>query len=87
MIRKPVNHTSLVAVVTPTDRPNSVRNRGVIELFWGVVCFVTLPFDIVTGLGDFVIGLSQICSFFTFFLSTGVSTERLPINTDMKKIG
>ena len=32
-----VNHTSWVAVVTPTDRPKSVRNRCVIELFRGVV--------------------------------------------------
>ena len=28
-----VNHTSWVAVVTPTDRPKSVRDRCVIELF------------------------------------------------------
>ena len=41
---KPVNHTSWVAVVTPTDRPKSVRNCCVIELFCGVVCVVTLPF-------------------------------------------
>ena len=33
-----------VAVVTPTDRPKSVRNRCLIELFCGVVCVVTLPF-------------------------------------------
>ena len=39
-----VNHTSWVAVVTPTDRPKSVRNRCKIELFGGVVCVVTLPF-------------------------------------------
>ena len=38
-----VNHTSWVAVVTQTDRPKSVRNRCVIELFCGVVCVVTLP--------------------------------------------
>ena len=38
-----VNQTSWVAVVTPTDRPKSVRNRCVIELFCGVVCVVTLP--------------------------------------------
>ena len=38
-----VNLTSLVAVVTPTDRPKSVRNRCVIEHFCGVVCVVTLP--------------------------------------------
>ena len=42
--RKPVNHISWVAVVTPTDRPKSVCNRCLIELFCGVVCVVTLPF-------------------------------------------
>ena len=41
---KPVNRTSWVAEVTPTDRPNSVRNRCVIEHFCGSVCVVTLPF-------------------------------------------
>ena len=40
--RKPVNHTSWVAVVTPTDRPKSIRNCCLIELFCGVVCVVTL---------------------------------------------
>ena len=39
-----VNYTSWVAVVTPTDRPKSVSNRCVIELFCSVVCVVTLPF-------------------------------------------
>ena len=29
-------NTSLAAVVTPTNRPKSVRNRCVIELFGGV---------------------------------------------------
>ena len=50
--RKPVNHTSWVAVVTPTDRPKSVRNRCVIELFCGVVYVVTalLTFLLVYGL-------------------------------------
>ena len=55
--RKPVNHTSWVALVTPTDRPKSVRNRCLIELFYGVVCVVTCPFDIYVGVGAFVIGL------------------------------
>ena len=32
-LRKPVNHTSWVALVTPTDRPKSVRNRCLIEVF------------------------------------------------------
>ena len=39
-----VNHTSLVAVVTQTDRIKWVRNRCLIELFCGVVCVLTLPF-------------------------------------------
>ena len=39
-----VNHTSWVAVVTPTDCPKSVRNRCVIELFCGVVYIFNLPF-------------------------------------------
>ena len=38
------NHTRLVAVVTPTDRPKSARNRCLIELFCGFVCVITLPF-------------------------------------------
>ena len=42
--RKPVNHTSWMAVNTPTERPKSICNRCVIELFCGVVCVVTLPF-------------------------------------------
>ena len=42
--RKPVNHISWVAVATPTDRPKSVRNCCIIELFCGVVYVVTLPF-------------------------------------------
>ena len=63
LARKPVNHTSWVALATPTDRPKSVRNRCLIELFCGVVCVVTCPFDISVGVGAFVIGLGQISSF------------------------
>ena len=36
--RKPVNHTCWVAVVTPTDRPKSVRNRCLIEFLWRCLC-------------------------------------------------
>ena len=32
------NHTSMVTVVTPTDRPKSVRNRCVIEVFVVFLC-------------------------------------------------
>ena len=44
---RPVNkvyHTNWVAVVTPTNRPKSVRNGCVIELFFWLFCVVTLPF-------------------------------------------
>ena len=37
-------NSSWVAVVTATDRLRSVHNRCVIELFYGVLCVVTLPF-------------------------------------------
>ena len=62
---KPVNHTSWVAIVTPTDRPKSVRNRCVIELFVALFVFSLCPFDISAGVGAFVIELSQISSFFS----------------------
>ena len=47
-----VNHTSWVAVVTPTDRPKSVRNRCVIEFFFALLCchFALLTFLLVDGL-------------------------------------
>ena len=61
--RKPVNHTSLVAVVTPTDRPKSVRNRCLIELFVALFVLSLCPFDISVGEGALVIGLGQISSF------------------------
>ena len=59
-----VNHTSWVAVVTPTDRPKSVRNRCVINFFVALFVLSLCPFDISAGVGAFVIGLSQISSFF-----------------------
>ena len=65
---KPVNPTSWVAVVTPTDRPKSVRNRCLIELFVALFVFSLCPFDISVGVGAFVIGLSQISSFLSLEL-------------------
>ena len=62
---KPVNHARWVAVVTPTDRPKSVRNRCVIELFVTLFVLWLCPFDIPAGEGAFVIGLSQISSLFS----------------------
>ena len=59
------NHTSWVAIVTPTDRPKSVRNRCVIEVFCVVFVFSSCSLDCSVSVGAFVIGLSQISSFFT----------------------
>ena len=59
------NHTSWVAIVTPTDRPKSVRNRCVIEVFCVVFVFSSCFLDCSVSVGAFVIGLSQISSFFT----------------------
>ena len=56
-----------MAVVTPTDRPKSVRNRCVIELFVALFVLSLCPFDISVVIGAFVIGLSQISSFLSFF--------------------
>ena len=51
-----------MAVVTPTDRPKSVRNRCVIEVF--VDGFVLpLDFSFSDGMEAFNIGLNQISSF------------------------
>ena len=62
-----VNHTSWVAVVTPTDRPKSVRNRCVIKLFMTLFALSFCPFDNSADVGAFVIGLSQISSFFSYY--------------------
>ena len=59
-----VNHISWVAVVTPTNRPNSVRSHRVIELFGGVFVLSLCTFHISVGIRAFVIGLRQISSIF-----------------------
>ena len=62
--RKPVYHSSRVAVVTPTDRPKSAHNRCVINVlvaFFELSCCI---FDLFCGCRAFVIGLSQISSYF-----------------------
>ena len=64
----PVNrfyHSRWVAIVTPTDRPKSTRNRFVIEVFGGVCVLSRCILGFSVGVGDFVIGLSQISSFFS----------------------
>ena len=64
-----MKHTSLVAVVTPTDRPTSVRNCCLIELFLALFVLSLCPFDISVGVGAFVIGLGQIFSFLSLHVS------------------
>ena len=56
---------SWVAIVTPTDRPKSVRNRCVIEVFGGVFVLSRRFLDLSVGVGVFVIRLSQISFFFS----------------------
>ena len=51
-----------MAVVTPTDRPKSARNRCV---FGGVVVFSRCFLDFSVGVDAFVMGLIQISSFFS----------------------
>ena len=55
-----------MAIVTPLNRPKSVRNRYVIEVFGGVVVLSRCFLDLSVGVGAFVIGLSQNSSFFSF---------------------
>ena len=64
------NHTSGMTAVTPTDLPKSVRNRCVIEVFGSVFYVVTLLFYVSVDVGAFVIGLSQISSFFSYVENT-----------------
>ena len=49
------NHTSGAAVVTPTDRPKSVRNRCVIKVFGDVFVLSRCFLDFSVGVGAFVI--------------------------------
>ena len=56
------NHTSWVAVFTLTDRPKSVRNRCVIEVFGGIFVLYLLFLEFSVGVTAFVKGLSQIFS-------------------------
>ena len=49
-----------MTVVTTTDRPKSVRNRCVIDVFGGVFVCCPLVFEFSVCIGVFVIGMSQI---------------------------
>ena len=69
-----------MAVVSPTDRPKLVSYRCVIEGF-GIVFVLSRCFlDFSVGVGAFVIGLSQISSFFLVRRLRHVTMTRSPIN-------
>ena len=59
---KPCNHTSWIAVVTPTDRPFAIV---VLSKFLVASLYCLLTFKIFDGIGAFIIGLSQISSMFS----------------------
>ena len=58
------NHTSWVAIVTPTDRPKLVRNHCVIEGFGSVFVLSRCFLNFAVGVGAFVIGLKMATSHF-----------------------
>ena len=60
---KQFSHTRWVALVTHTDRPKSVRNRCVIEIFGGVCVLSRCFLGFSVGVRSFVIELGQISSF------------------------
>ena len=59
------NHTRWVAIVTPTDRPKSFRNPCVIEIIGSDFVLSRCFLELSVCVGAFVIGLSQIPSFFS----------------------
>ena len=58
-----------MAVVIPTDRPKSDRNRCVIKVFGGICVLSRFFFGFSLGVRASVIGLSQISSFFSCYLN------------------
>ena len=58
------NHTFWIAVGSLTDRPKSVRNRCVMEVFGGVLA-LSVFFKFCVGIRAFVTGLSHISFFFS----------------------
>ena len=76
--RNRFNNTSLVSVVTLTDRPKSVRDCCVIEVLGGVFVFLLCFLERSVVIGTSVIGLSQITSFFSYILIKTNRTIFLP---------
>ena len=66
----------LMTVVTPSDRPKSVRNRCAIDFFGDAFVLSCCPFDISVGIKAFVMGLSQISSFFSFSIHVQEANQK-----------
>ena len=68
LVQRVLLHTGEKKKKTPTDRPKSVRNRCVIEVFGGVFVLsrYILDFSVVVGAPD--IRMSQISSFFSYHI-------------------
>ena len=64
LVHKPIHHTRMVAAVIPTDRPKSISNRRVMELFGGLYVFSLCLSEISVDIVAFVIGMVQIPSLF-----------------------
>ena len=80
------NHISVLAVVTPTDRPKSVCNRCVIEYFGGVFVLALYIMEFPVGVRAFVIGLSQIISFSLNLIRLFPLIQPLPFSLDLVKL-
>ena len=63
-----------MAIINPTGRLTSVRKRCVIEVFGGV--FVLSRFFFSVGVEAFVIGLSQISLFFSYYSANLIGNQR-----------
>ena len=74
-----------MAIVTPNDRPKSVRNRCVIKVFCDVFVLYRCFLDFSVGVGAFVIGLSQISLFFSY-LFIYISYSFININNSISNI-
>ena len=66
-----------LTVVTPTDRPKSVRCRCVLEVLVLSRCFL----DFSVGVRVFIIGLGKISSFFSYDVKASAHVFKLPCTT------
>ena len=69
-----------MAIVTPPNRPKSVRNRCVVEDFGGVFVLSRCFLNFSVGVGAFVRRLSQISSFFSFDYMASVVSGKVELS-------